>query len=357
MKKHNFYAGPSILSEYTIKNTADAVLNFADMGLSLLEISHRSKQFQAVIDEATALVKELLEIPEGYSVLFLGGGASMQFCMVPYNLLQNKAAYLDTGVWAHKAIKEAQLFGEVEVVASSADRNYNYIPRDFKVPIDVDYFHYTTNNTIYGTEIRKDPEVGNVRLVADMSSDIFSRAIDVSKYDVIYAGAQKNLAPAGVTIVIVKDDALGKVTRPIPTMLNYKTHVDKGSMFNTPPVLPIFSALQTLKYYKSLGGIREIEKVDIAKAAKLYEAIDASRIFVATVPDHADRSIMNVCFVMKPEYAELEKEFVDFATAQGMVGIKGHRSVGGFRASLYNALPMESVEALIACMKEFEAKH
>lgn len=357
MKKHNFYAGPSILSEYTIKNTADAVLNFADMGLSLLEISHRSKQFQAVIDEATALVKELLEIPEGYSVLFLGGGASMQFCMVPYNLLQNKAAYLDTGVWAHKAIKEAQLFGEVEVVASSADRNYNYIPRNFKVPTDVDYFHYTTNNTIYGTEIRKDPEVGNVRLVADMSSDIFSRAIDVSKYDVIYAGAQKNLAPAGVTIVIVKDDALGKVTRPIPTMLNYKTHVDKGSMFNTPPVLPIFSALQTLKYYKSLGGIREIEKVDIAKAAKLYEAIDASRIFVATVPDHADRSIMNVCFVMKPEYAELEKEFVDFATAQGMVGIKGHRSVGGFRASLYNALPMESVEALIACMKEFEAKH
>lgn len=357
MKKHNFYAGPSILSEYTIKNTADAVLNFADMGLSLLEISHRSKQFQAVIDEATALVKELLEIPEGYSVLFLGGGASMQFCMVPYNLLQNKAAYLDTGVWAHKAIKEAQLFGEVEVVASSADRNYNYIPRDFKVPTDVDYFHYTTNNTIYGTEIRKDPEVGNVRLVADMSSDIFSRAIDVSKYDVIYAGAQKNLAPAGVTIVIVKDDALGKVTRPIPTMLNYKTHVDKGSMFNTPPVLPIFSALQTLKYYKSLGGIREIEKVDIAKAAKLYEAIDASRIFVATVPDHADRSIMNVCFVMKPEYAELEKEFVDFATAQGMVGIKGHRSVGGFRASLYNALPMESVQALIACMKEFEAKH
>lgn len=357
MKKHNFYAGPSILSEYTIKNTADAVLNFADMGLSLLEISHRSKQFQAVIDEATALVKELLEIPEGYSVLFLGGGASMQFCMVPYNLLQNKAAYLDTGVWAHKAIKEAQLFGEVEVVASSADRNYNYIPRDFKVPADVDYFHYTSNNTIYGTEIRKDPEVGNVRLVADMSSDIFSRAIDVSKYDVIYAGAQKNLAPAGVTIVIVKDDALGKVTRPIPTMLNYKTHVDKGSMFNTPPVLPIFSALQTLKYYKSLGGIREIEKVDIAKAAKLYEAIDASRLFVATVPDHADRSIMNVCFVMKPEYAELEKEFVDFATAQGMVGIKGHRSVGGFRASLYNALPMESVEALIACMKEFEAKH
>ncbi|MGM9847159.1 MAG: 3-phosphoserine/phosphohydroxythreonine transaminase [Muribaculaceae bacterium] len=357
MKKHNFYAGPSILSQYTIKNTADAVLNFADMGLSLLEISHRSKQFQAVIDEATALVKELLEVPEGYHVLFLGGGASMQFCMVPYNLLEKKAAYLDTGVWAHKAMKEAKLFGDVEVVASSEDKNYTYIPKNYVVPADVDYFHYTTNNTIYGTEIRKDPEVGNVRLVADMSSDIFSRPIDVAKYDVIYAGAQKNLAPAGVTIVIVKEDALGKVSRQIPTMLNYKTHVDKGSMFNTPPVLPIFSALQTLKYYKSLGGVREIEKVDIAKAAKLYEAIDASRIFVATVPAQEDRSIMNVCFVMKPEYAELEKDFVDFATAQGMVGIKGHRSVGGFRASLYNALPMESVEALIACMKEFEAKH
>ena len=357
MKKHNFYAGPSILSEYTIKNTADAVLNFADMGLSLLEISHRSKQFQAVIDEASALVKELLEIPEGYHVLFLGGGASMQFCMVPFNLLETKAADLDTGVWAHKAIKEAKHFGEVDVVASSEDKNYTYIPKNFSVPQDVDYFHYTTNNTIYGTEIRKDPDTGKVRLVADMSSDIFSRPIDVSKYDVIYAGAQKNLAPAGVTIVIVREDALGKVSRAIPTMLNYKTHVDKGSMFNTPPVLPIFSALQTLKYYKMLGGIREIEKVDIAKAAKLYEAIDASRIFVATVPEHDDRSIMNVCFVMKPEYAELEKEFVDFATAQGMVGIKGHRSVGGFRASLYNALPMESVDALVACMKEFEAKH
>lgn len=357
MKKHNFYAGPSILSQYTIKNTADAVLNFADMGLSLLEISHRSKQFQAVIDEATALVKELLEVPEGYHVLFLGGGASMQFCMVPYNLLEKKAAYLDTGVWAHKAMKEAKLFGDVEVVASSEDKNYTYIPKNYIVPADVDYFHYTTNNTIYGTEIRKDPEVGNVRLVADMSSDIFSRPIDVAKYDVIYAGAQKNLAPAGVTIVIVKEDALGKVSRPIPTMLNYKTHVDKGSMFNTPPVLPIFSALQTLKYYKSLGGVREIEKVDIAKAAKLYEAIDASRIFVATVPAQEDRSIMNVCFVMKPEYAELEKDFVDFATSQGMVGIKGHRSVGGFRASLYNALPLDSVKALIACMKEFEAKH
>ena len=357
MKKHNFYAGPSILSQYTIKNTADAVINFADMGLSILEISHRSKQFQAVMDEATALVKELLEVPEGYSVLFLGGGASLQFCMVPFNLLQNKAAYLNTGVWATKAQKEAKLFGEVIEVASSKDKNFNYIPKDYTVPTDVDYFHYTTNNPIYGTEIRKDPEVGNVRLVADMSSDIFSRPVDVSKYDLIYAGAQKNLAPAGVTIVIVRDEALGHVTREIPTMLDYRTHVKKGSMFNTPPVLPIFSALQTLKYYKSLGGIREIEKTDIAKAAKLYEAIDSSKMFVATVPNHEDRSIMNVCFVMKPEYAELEKDFIDFATAQGMMGIKGHRDVGGFRASLYNALPMESVDALIACMNEFQAKH
>ncbi|MDE7407771.1 MAG: 3-phosphoserine/phosphohydroxythreonine transaminase [Muribaculaceae bacterium] len=357
MKKHNFYAGPSILSQYTIKNTADAIIDFADMGLSILEISHRSKQFQAVMDEATALVKELLEVPEGYSVLFLGGGASLQFCMVPFNLLESKAAYLNTGVWATKAIKEAKLFGEVVEVASSKDKNFNYIPRDYTVPQDVDYFHYTTNNTIYGTEIRKDPDAGNVRLVADMSSDIFSRPVDVSKYDLIYAGAQKNLAPAGVTIVIVRNDALGKVSRQIPTMLNYKTHADKGSMFNTPPVLPIFAALQTLKYYKQVGGIKELEKLDLAKAAKLYEAIDSSKMFVATVPNHEDRSIMNVCFVMKPEYAELEKEFIEFATAQGMMGIKGHRDVGGFRASLYNALPMESVDALIACMKEFQNKH
>ena len=355
MKKHNFYAGPSILSPYTIKNTADAVIDFANTGLSILEVSHRSKEFQAVMDEAQALVKELLEIPEGYHVLFLGGGASLQFAMVPFNLLKTKAAYLDTGVWAHKAIKEAKLFGEVNVVASSEDRNYNYIPKGYTVPDDVDYFHYTTNNTIYGTEIRKDPDV-KVRMVADMSSDIFSRAIDVSKYDIIYAGAQKNLAPAGATLIIVREDALGHVDRPIPTMLNYKPHVDKGSMFNTPPVLPIFSALQTLRYYKEMGGVKELERRDLAKAAKLYEAIDASPIFQATVPDHADRSIMNVCFVLKPEYAELEKPFMDFATSKGIVGIKGHRSVGGFRASLYNALPMESVDVLVAAMKEFAAK-
>ena len=356
MKKHNFYAGPSILSQYTIKNTADAVINFADMGLSILEISHRSKQFQAVVDEAVVLVKELLAVPEGYSVLFLGGGASLQFAMAPMNFLAKKAAYLDTGVWASKAIKEAKLFGEVEVVASSKDKNYNYIPKNYTVPTDVDYFHYTSNNTIYGTEIRKDPEVP-VRMICDMSSDIFSRPVDVAKYDLIYAGAQKNLAPSGVTICIVKDSALGHVDRVIPTMLKYQTHVDKGSMFNTPPVLPIFAALQTLKYYKSLGGVAEIEKMDIAKADKLYAAIDESKMFVACVPAKEDRSIMNVCFVMKPEYKELEKEFIDFATSKGMMGIKGHRDVGGFRASLYHALPMESVDALIECMHEFEAAH
>lgn len=344
------------MSQFTIDKTAEAVHNFADMGLSILEISHRSKQFQAVMDEAVSLFKELLEIPEGYSVLFLGGGASLQFAMVPMNMLATKAAYLDTGVWASKAIKEAKLFGDVDVVASSKDKNYNYIPKDYVVPGDVNYFHYTSNNTIYGTEIRKDPEV-SVPLIADMSSDIFSRPVDVSKYELIYGGAQKNLAPAGVTFVIVKDDALGKVDRVIPTMLDYRTHVKKGSMFNTPPVLPIYSALQTLKYYKELGGVRAIEKMDLDKADCLYNAIDSSKMFVATVPDHADRSIMNVCFVMKPEYADLEKDFIDFATSKGMMGIKGHRDVGGFRASLYNALPMESVEALVACMKEFEARH
>ena len=355
MKKHNFYAGPSILSEYTIKNTADAVLNFADMGLSLLEISHRSKQFTAVIEEASALVKELLEVPEGYTVLWLGGGASMQFCMVPYNLLNKKAAYLETGTWASNAVKEARLFGEVDVVASSKDANFSYMPSDFVIPADADYFHYTSNNTIYGTEIRKDPD-SPVPMVADMSSDIFSRPVDVSKYDLIYAGAQKNLAPAGVTLVIVKNDALGHVDRAIPTMLDYRTHVKKDSMFNTPPVLPIFAALQTLRYYKQLGGVKNLMLADEEKAARLYEAIDASRMFEGTARTDS-RSIMNVCFVMAPEYKDLENDFIDFATERGIVGIKGHRSVGGFRASLYNALPLESVEALIAAMNEFERKH
>lgn len=355
MKKHNFYAGPSILSDYTIKNTADAIINFADMGLSILEVSHRSKQFTAVITEATQLVKELLQVPEGYSVLWLGGGASLQFAMVPYNLLKKKAAYLQTGTWATNAIKEARLFGDVDVVASSEDKNFSYIPRDYVIPADADYFHFTSNNTIYGTEMRFDPD-SPVPLVADMSSDIFSRPVDVSKYDLIYAGAQKNLAPAGVTLVIVKDSALGHAGRPIPTMLNYQTHVKKDSMFNTPPVLPIFSALQTLRYYKQLGGVEKLMLADEEKAGRLYDAIDNSRMFEGTA-EMESRSIMNVCFVMAPEYKELESEFVDFASERGIVGIKGHRSVGGFRASLYNALPLESVEVLIAAMKEFESKH
>ena len=347
MKKHNFSAGPSILSEFTIKNTAAAVENFAGTGLSILEVSHRGKEFVAVNDEARALIKELLDVPAGYEVVFMGGGASMQFCMVPYNLLNKKASYLDTGTWASNAIKEAKLFGEVEVVASSKDANYTYIPKGYSIAEDSDYFHFTSNNTIYGTEMRNDPDVKQ-RLVADMSSDIFSRPIDISKYDIIYAGAQKNLAPAGVTLAIVRVDALGHVDRPIPTMLNYNTHIKKDSMFNTPPVLPIYSALQTLKWYKEQGGIAAMEKKD--------KEIDRNKLFKGTVAPE-DRSIMNVCFIMNDEYKELEDEFSKFAAAAGMVGIKGHRSVGGFRASLYNAMPKSSVEALIACMKEFEKNH
>ena len=354
MKKHNFYAGPSIMSPYAINHSIDAIRDFAGTGLSVLEISHRSKEFTAVIEEAKQLFVELLDIPEGYDVLFLGGGASLQFCMVPMNLLRTKAAYLDTGTWASKAIKEAKLFGQVDVVASSKDSNYVFYPHDYTVPADADYLHITTNNTIYGTELRTDPDVP-VRLVADMSSDIFSRPVDVSKYDFIYGGAQKNLAPAGVTFVIVKKDALGKVDRVLPTMLNYQTHVDKGSMFNTPPVLPIYTALQTLRWYKELGGVKRLQQLDEEKAAVLYDAIDNSRMFVGTT-HHEDRSIMNVCFVMKPEYKELEKDFIDFATARGIIGIKGHRSVGGFRASLYNALPLESVKVLVQAMHDFENK-
>lgn len=355
MKKHNFYAGPSILSEHTIKSTAAAVENFAGTGLSLLEVSHRSKEFIAVNDEARALVKELLEVPEGYEVLFLGGGASMQFCMLPFNLLEKKAAYLDTGTWASNAIKEAKFFGEVDVVASSKEANYSFIPKGFTVPEDVDYFHFTSNNTIFGTQIRHEPDV-KVRLTADMSSDIFSRPVDVSKYDVIYAGAQKNLAPAGVTLVIVRKDALGHVSRPIPSILDYRTHIKKDSMFNTPPVLPVFAALQTLQWYKELGGIAVLEKKNKDKAALLYDEIDRNKLFKGTAVAE-DRSLMNVCFVMNEEYKELEEEFSKFATAASLVGIKGHRSVGGFRASLYNAMPKSSVEALTATMKEFEKKH
>ncbi|MDR3251162.1 MAG: 3-phosphoserine/phosphohydroxythreonine transaminase [Tannerella sp.] len=355
MNRYNFYAGPSILSRYTIENTAEAILNFANTGLSLMEVSHRGKEFVAVNDEARQLVKDLLDVPSTHEVVFLGGGASMQFCMIPYNLLKKKASYLDTGTWASKAIKEAKIFGEVTVVASSKDKNYSFIPKDYTVADDSDYFHITTNNTIFGTQIQKIPQV-TVPLVADMSSDIFSRPVDVAKYDAIYAGAQKNLAPAGVTIVIVRKDALNKADRSIPTMLNYMTHVDKDSMFNTPPVVPIFAALQTLKWYRELGGITAMQKLNEEKAAILYDEIDRNRLFKGTAAVE-DRSLMNVCFVMNEEYQELEAGFATFAAAAGMIGIKGHRSAGGFRASIYNAMPIDGVKALIETMKEFERKN
>ncbi len=355
MKKYNFGAGPSILPQEVMKATADACVDFQGMGLSLMEISHRTKEFQAVMDEAQALFKELLDIPEGYSVLFVGGGASLEFCMVPYNLLEKKAAYLNTGVWAKKAMKEAKLFGEVVEVASSADANYTFIPKDYEIPTDADYFHITTNNTIYGTELREDLD-SPVTLVADMSSDIFSRPIDVSKYGLIYGGAQKNLSMAGVTFIIVKDELLGKVSRPIPTMIDYRTHVDKGSMFNTPPVVPIFCALQTLKWIKAQGGVKEMERRAKERAALLYAEIDRNKLFRGTA-EKEDRSLMNICFVMNDEYKDLEADFLKFATEKGMSGIKGHRSVGGFRASCYNAMPLEGVQALVDCMKEFEAMH
>ncbi len=353
MKKHNFYAGPSILPGYTKEKTAEAAINFAGTGLSVMEVSHRSKEFVAVMNEARDLVKELLQVPAGYSVLLLQGGASTQFLMVPYNLMKSKAAYLNTGSWASKAIKEAKLFGEVIEVASSKDSNYNYIPKNYEVPGDVSYFHITTNNTIFGTELLSDPDV-DVPLAADMSSDIFSRPVDISKYDVIYAGAQKNLGPSGVTLIIVKEDALGKADRPIPTILDYKVQVTNGSMFNTPATLPVFACLQTLKWLKELGGVEAIEKINIQKAGLLYDELERNRLFVPTVSDPADRSRMNVTFVMAPEYAGLEADFLEFATSKGMVGIKGHRSVGGFRVSLYNAMPVESVKALIEVMQDFE---
>jgi len=352
MKKHNFYAGPSILPQFTIENTIKAIENFSDMGLSLLEISHRSKQFIAVVDEATALFKELLNIPEGYSVLFLGGGASTQFAMVPFNLLNKKAAYLNTGVWAKKALKEAKLFGEVEVVASSEDKNFSYIPKGYKIPKDADYFHITTNNTIYGTEIKEDI-TSDIPLVADMSSDIFSRPVDVSKYAMIYGGAQKNLAPSGVTFVIIKNDILGKVDRMIPTMFKYETHIENESMFNTPPVVPIYAALQTLKWLKANGGLTKMKEVNEKKAAALYNEIDRNPLFKGTA-NKEDRSLMNICFVMNEGFEKHEEAFSTYANAQGMVGLKGHRSVGGFRASTYNALPIESVQALVKVMQDFE---
>ncbi len=356
MKTHNFSAGPSILPQFTIEKTAEAIKDFAGTGLSVMEVSHRGKEFIAVMDEAQALFRELLNIPDDYSVLFLGGGASLQFCMVPYNLMLKKAAYLNTGAWAAKAQKEAKFFGEVVEVASSKDTVYNYIPKGYDIPADADYFHFTSNNTIYGTQIRQDFDL-DIPVVCDMSSDIFSRQIDVSKYGLIYGGAQKNLAPAGVAFVIVKNDLLGKVDRPIPTMLNYQTHIDNGSMFNTPPVVPVFAALQTLKWLKINGGIAAMEKINEEKAALLYDEIDRNPLFKGTVLNKEDRSLMNVCFIMNDGYEALEKEFMDFATSKGMSGIKGHRSVGGFRASIYNAMPKESIQALIDCMLEFEKAH
>ena len=354
MKKYNFNAGPSILPREVIENTAKQILDFNGSGLSLMEISHRAKDFQPVVDEAVALIKELLSVPEGYSVIFLGGGASLQFTQVPCNFLIKKAAYLNTGVWAKKSMKEAKLYGEVVEVATSADANFTYIPKTFDIPTDADYLHVTTNNTIYGTEIRKEID-SPIPLIGDMSSDIFSRPVDVSKYDCIYAGAQKNLAMAGVTVIIVKNDKLGRAPRQIPTMLDYRTHVDKGSMFNTPPVVPIYCALETLRWIKKSGGVEAMDKKAIERAKIIYDEIDRNRLFHGTVKEE-DRSLMNICFVMNEDFAELEKPFMEFATQKGMVGIKGHRDVGGFRASCYNAMSIEGAEALVACMKEFEAK-
>ena len=355
MKKYNFNAGPSMLPREVIEKTAQQCLDFQGTGLSLMEISHRAKNFQPVVDEAEALIKELLQVPDGYSVIFLGGGASLEFCMVPYNFLIKKAAYLNTGTWAKKAMKEAKLFGEVVEVASSADANYTFIPKDWTCPADVDYLHITTNNTIYGTEIRKDLDV-DVRLISDMSSDIFSRPVDVAKYDCIYAGAQKNLSMAGVTVIILRNDALGKAQRPIPTMLDYRTHVEKGSMFNTPPVVPIYCALENLRWIKKMGGVEAMDKLARQRAEIVYGEIDRNKLFKGTVAEE-DRSVMNICFVMNEEYKDLEKPFFDFATERGMVGIKGHRSVGGFRASCYNAQTIEGVNALVKAMKDFEAQN
>lgn len=356
MKKYNFNAGPSMLPREVIEATAAQCLDFNGSGLSLMEISHRAKDFQPVVDEAEALVKELLQVPDGYKTIFVGGGASLEFCMIPYNFLVKKAAYLNTGVWAKKAMKEAKLFGEVVEVASSAADNYTYIPKGWTVPEDADYLHVTTNNTIYGTEMRKDLDVA-VPLIADMSSDIFSRPIDVAKYNAIYAGAQKNLSMAGVTIAIIKEDALGKAPREIPTMLDYRTHTEKGSMFNTPPVVPIYCALENLRWIKAKGGVEAMDKLAKQRAEIVYGEIDRNKLFRGTAAEE-DRSLMNICFVMKDEYKELEQEFLDFAIKErGMIGVKGHRSVGGFRASCYNAQTIEGVNALVACMKEFENKH
>ncbi|MGM9791753.1 MAG: 3-phosphoserine/phosphohydroxythreonine transaminase [Candidatus Cryptobacteroides sp.] len=354
-KVHVFNAGPCLLPQVVLDNAKAAIDNFAGTGVSLLCISHRTKEWEAVMDETRALWKELLHIPEDYEVVFLAGGASMEFLYVAMNFLEKKAAYLDTGVWASKALKEAKGLGEAVAVASSKDRNYCYIPKGYTIPADADYFHITTNNTIYGTEIHEDID-SPVPLIADMSSDIMSRPVDVSKYTMIYGGAQKNVGPAGVTFAIIRKDALGKVSRYIPTMLDLRVHIDKGSMFNTPPVFSIFVMNETLKWVKSMGGVEAIYELNRKKADTLYAEIDRNPMFVGTA-DREDRSLMNVCFVMAPGFEHLQDEFAALAKSRNIIGIKGHRSVGGFRASIYNACTLEDVEALVACMQEFEQAH
>ena len=355
MKKHNFYAGPSILSEYTIKNTADAVMNFNETGLSILEISHRSKEFQAVIDEANALIKELLEIPSGYEVLFLGGGASMQFCMIPYNFLKTKAAYLDTGVWASKAIKEAKLFGDVNVVASSKDANYTFVPKGYTVPDDVDYFHITTNNTIYGTKFKKLPNTKGKTLVADVSSCFLSEPVDVSKYGIIYGGVQKNIGPAGMVISIIREDLItDDVLEGTPTMLKFKTQADAGSLYNTPNCYCIYVCGKVFKWLKKMGGLEVMKQRNEEKAKLLYDFLDQSKLFKGTVVPE-DRSLMNVPFITGN--ADLDAKFVKESKEAGLENLKGHRTVGGMRASIYNAMPKKGVETLVAFMKKFEEEN
>lgn len=353
MKKvHVFNAGPCKLPQEALDAAIEALKDFEGTGMSVIEISHRTKQWEEVMNRTRALWKELLDIPDTHEVVFLGGGASMGFLYVAMNFLEKKAAYLETGVWAKKAYKEAKGLGEAYAVASSADKNFSYIPKGWAFPEDVDYLHITTNNTIYGTEILTDFD-SPVPLIADMSSDILSRPVDVAKYDLIYGGAQKNVGPAGVFFAIVRKSALGRVSRYIPTMLDYRTHIEGASMFNTPPVFSIYVMNQTLKWVKAQGGVREMERRAIAKAQLLYGEIDRNSLFVGTAAKE-DRSRMNVCFVMAPGYEGLQDEFLSFAADRGMVGIKGHRSVGGFRASIYNACELSDVQALVDCMKEFE---
>ncbi|MBQ3070493.1 MAG: 3-phosphoserine/phosphohydroxythreonine transaminase [Tidjanibacter sp.] len=353
--KHNFNAGPSILPQEVLEKAAQAVLDFNGSGLSLLSISHRTKEFDAVMDEAKALFRELLEIPDNYQIYFVGGGASTQFFHVPYNFLGTKAAYVNTGVWTKKAIKEAKLFGEVEVIASGEESGFSAIPKGYTIPTDCDYLYTCMNNTIYGTENHTDID-SPIPHICDMSSDILSHPVDVSKYAIIYGGAQKNLAPAGVTFVIIRDDMVEKLVRPVPSMVNPKSHIDNNSMFNTPPVFPIYVLMETLRWMKSIGGMKEMYRRNCEKAEMLYAEIDRNKLFRGTAAVE-DRSRMNICFVMQPEYEALAGEFLEFAKEKGMVGIKGHRLVGGFRASCYNALPIESVKALVECMQEFERLH